>query len=70
MTKNLLLLVTFFAFCHMSVAQNGKLIGKITDNQGLSMPGATVKLTGDLIKSQVSDQSGKFVFNSLKNGSK
>jgi TonB-dependent receptor len=69
MTKNLLLLVTFFAFCHMSVAQNGKLIGKITDNQGLSMPGATVKLSGDLTKSQVSDQSGKFVFNSLKNGS-
>ena len=68
MTKNLLLFFTFFAFCHFSVAQNGKLIGKITDNQGLSMPGATVKLSGDLTKSQVSDQSGKFVFNSLKKG--
>jgi outer membrane receptor for Fe3+-dicitrate len=33
------------------------------------MPGATVKLSGDLTKSQVSDQSGKFVFNSLKKGS-
>ena len=69
MTKNLLLFFTFFAFCHISVAQNGKLIGKITDNQGLSMPGATVKLSGDLTKAQVSDQSGKFVFNSLKKGS-
>lgn len=69
MTKNLLLFFTFFAFCHLSVAQNGKLIGKITDNQGLSMPGATVKLSGDLTKSQVSDQSGKFVFNSIKKGS-
>jgi TonB-dependent receptor len=49
-------------------AQTGKIIGKIIDEQGLSMPGATLKLGSSPIQMAVSDQSGRFSFSSVKNG--
>ena len=49
-------------------AQSGKILGTVVDGQGLSMPGATVKLSTNPSQMTVSDQSGKFVFSSVKNG--
>lgn len=59
-------ILIFSAFS--SQAQSGKIIGKIIDEQGLSMPGATLKLGTSPIQMAVSDQSGKFSFSSVKNG--
>jgi TonB-dependent receptor len=61
----------FFVFFVISTAlqaQSGKIIGKVIDAQGLSMPGATIKLSATSSKMLISDQSGKFVFSSLNNG--
>jgi len=58
----------FFVISTALQAQSGKIIGKVIDAQGLSMPGATIKLSATSSKMLISDQSGKFVFSSLNNG--
>lgn len=68
MKKILFSISVLFIFVITTQAQNGKIIGKIIDEQGLSMPGATLKLGTNPIQMAVSDQSGKFSFSSVKNG--
>ena len=67
--KHFLFLLFFLFVTSISLqAQSGKIIGKVIDGQGLSMPGATLKLTTEPTQMAISDQSGKFVFSSIKNG--
>jgi TonB-dependent receptor len=68
MKQILFLFSILFTVAFATQAQSGKIIGKIIDEQGLSMPGATLKLGSSPIQMAVSDQSGRFSFSSVKNG--
>lgn len=68
MFQKLFFILLFTIFSKSIFAQYNRIIGTVIDNQGLSMPGATIKLNGETAKMQISDQHGKFVFSSLKNG--
>jgi len=50
--------------------QTGNLYGKVTDNQGASLPGVTITLTGSgPTKVQVTNAAGEFRFLELSPGS-
>lgn len=59
-------IVLMALLCHAAIAQN-KISGKITDHQGISMPGALVALP-DLQKGTVTDSLGRFQLTNLPNG--
>ena len=68
MKKILFIFSVLFIASLSTRAQNGKIIGKVIDDQGLSMPGATLKLGTSPVQTAVSDQSGRFTLSSVKQG--
>ena len=64
----ILTLLSFLIFTSVLQGQTGKLIGKVLDENGLSMPGATLSLNTQPISGTISDNSGKFQFAGLKEG--
>ena len=66
--KQLILSAFFMLFISaLSFGQSAVLTGKITDSNGLSLPGATIMLDS-LDKGTVSDNSGDFLLTKLPNG--
>lgn len=49
-------------------AQSGRIIGKVTDDLGLVMPGATILLNTDPASGTITDNGGKFSFSSIQSG--
>ncbi len=64
----ILTLLSFLIVTSVLQGQTGKLIGKVLDENGLSMPGATLSLNTQPISGTISDNSGKFQFAGLKEG--
>ena len=60
-----LVLVAFLLFSSTAWAQNAKLVGRIIDNAGLPLPGATLRV-GDL--GAISDVEGRYTLLGLKAG--
>jgi len=60
-----LLIIAFFA---SSQAQSGYLQGRVTDDLGLSMPGATILLNTNPASGTISDNNGKFAFTDINEG--
>ena len=67
MKKHLLTLIASFAFMAMAFSQNAVLTGKVTDSNGLSLPGATISVAGEN-KGTVSDNNGSFTMTKLNEG--
>ncbi|AWW00018.1 TonB-dependent receptor [Arcticibacterium luteifluviistationis] len=57
--------ITFFFICLNLQAQNASLSGKVYDENGLVLPGATVKLVD---KATITDVNGSFYFPNLTTG--
>ena len=64
----LLFIHLFVLHTSTSYAQSARLQGKVIDELGLAMPGATIKLEGSQTRMTISDQTGRFVFQGLSNG--
>lgn len=64
----ILTLLSFLIITSVLHGQTGKLIGKVLDENGLSMPGATLSINTQPISGTISDNLGKFQFISLKEG--
>ena len=60
-------LVIILLFCNLALAQNGILSGKITDELGLGLPGATVYIS-DLKKGGITDVNGNYTILELSAG--
>ncbi|SOE20791.1 TonB-dependent receptor [Spirosomataceae bacterium TFI 002] len=60
-------IITLILLPFLSIAQVASLTGHVYDENGLVLPGATVKLDG---KHAISDGNGVFYFTSLSSGSK
>jgi hypothetical protein len=68
---SLVLFVGFAASNARAQAVTGTLLGSVTDSAGLTIPGATVTITEvntNISLRVVSNESGNFVFSSLKDG--
>jgi outer membrane receptor protein involved in Fe transport len=68
MSKFLQVLVVMIMFVSSIIAQNGNIQGKITDDLGLVMPGATVFLIYSETQGTIADNAGKFNFSSIPAG--
>jgi len=64
----LLTLLSFLIVTSVLYSQTGKLIGKVLDENGLSMPGATLSLNTQPLTGTISDNLGKFQFLNVKEG--
>ncbi|MCF8300953.1 MAG: TonB-dependent receptor, partial [Haliscomenobacter sp.] len=64
----ILTLLSFLIITSVLQGQTGKLIGKVLDENGLSMPGATLSINTQPISGTISDNLGKFQFINLKEG--
>lgn len=64
----ILTLLSFIIVTSVLQGQTGKLIGKVLDENGLSMPGATLSINTQPISGTISDNLGKFQFINLKEG--
>ena len=64
----ILTLLSFLIVTSVLQGQTGKLIGKVLDENGLSMPGATLSINTQPISGTISDNLGKFQFINLKEG--
>ncbi|MEO1436686.1 MAG: TonB-dependent receptor plug domain-containing protein, partial [Bacteroidota bacterium] len=65
--KNLYLLILASCFFSMSMAQTGTLRGKLTDENGLGLPGASVFIES-LGKGVISDVEGNYVMLNIESG--
>jgi TonB-dependent receptor len=68
MSKFLHVLVVMIMFVSSIIAQNGNIQGKITDDLGLVMPGATIFLISLETQGTIADNAGKFSFSSIPAG--
>ena len=59
--KRILILCVLILFYHSLSAQN-KIVGKITDQDNLPLPGATIFIS-DLNKGTISDKNGNYEVN-------
>ena len=62
------LILTLLAFGHAALGSGGSIKGKIVDENGLAMPGATVQLTDLNNKGAVTDVLGEFVIIEVPEG--
>jgi len=68
MAKFLLLILAGF-FTTLSIqAQNGRIQGKVSDDLGLVMPGATILLNTDPIIGTITDNAGKYQITGINEG--
>lgn len=65
--KRLSVFVTFVFFSANVFAQGGKIQGKVSDSNGVGLPGSSIKIEGSN-KSTVADYNGDFVIENVSNG--
>jgi hypothetical protein len=68
MTKFLQVLFMMIIYTSSIIAQTGNIQGKITDDLGLIMPGATIFINTTEPKGTITDNAGKFNFSSIPTG--
>jgi iron complex outermembrane receptor protein len=64
----ILILVVGFSFSATSLAQEGKIQGKVTDSKGLGLAGSSIVIVENN-KSNSTDANGDFTINNVANGS-
>ena len=68
MTKFLTFLAGFLFVSLSMYAQSGKISGKVSDDLGLYMPGATITLKTQPLMGTISDNNGKFILQGVAAG--
>lgn len=66
--KHCLLLILIFCFSTVALAQTGTLSGKVTDDKGKAVAGATITLK-ELNRSAMTDDNGRYELKAVKYGS-
>jgi len=65
--KRLSVFVTFVFFSANMFAQDGKIQGKVSDSNGMGLPGSSIKIEGSN-KNAIADYNGDFVIENVTNG--